>query len=229
MHNWPWLAAGKMAVCAGPVSAACDEFDVVLTGRGGHAAFPHKNIDVIACGAQIITALQNIVSRTVDPLDSGVLTICNFNAGSGAHNVMPETATLNGTIRTLRPETRKEMEQRFRDVVKGVSAAFGVTIDIQWNYGYPSAVNTVAETDFARSVAADVVGAENVQEFTPMMGGEDFAYFLEKSKGCYIVLGGGKTDNDPGLHSTHFDYNDDVLPVGAAYWVELAEKYLKKD
>ena len=228
MHNWPWLPAGKMAVCAGPVSAACDTFSVNLTGRGGHAAFPHKNIDVIACGAQIITALQNIVSRTVDPLDSAVVSVCNFNAGSGAHNVMPETASISGTVRTLQPATRKDVEERFRAVVKGITSAFGVTGDIDWKLGYPSAVNTVVETDFCRDIAGDVVGAENVEVFTPMMGGEDFAYFLEKSKGCYIVLGGGKTDNDPGLHSTHFDYNDDVLPVGAAYWVQLAEKYLKK-
>lgn len=229
MHNWPWLPAGKMAVCAGPVSAACDRFEVNLTGRGGHAAFPHKNIDVIACAAQIVNALQHLVSRNADPLDSAVLSVCTFQAGSGASNVMPETAFLNGTVRTLRPETRQMMEARFREVVKGITSAFNVTSEIDWEWGYPSAVNTVTETDLARSVAEDVVGADNVQEFTPMMGGEDFAYFLEKTKGCYIVLGGGKTDNDPGLHSTHFDYNDDILPIGAAYWVQLAEKYLNSD
>lgn len=227
MHNWPWLPVGKMAIAAGPVTAATDSFKMTVTGKGGHAAFPHRAVDVIACGAQIVTAVQNIVSRTVDPLDSAVISVTNFKAGSGADNVLPETLYLSGTVRTLSPETRQRIYEHFGRLVKSICAAFGTTAEIDWHWGYPPTVNSVAETDFARTVAADIVGTDNVEGFTPVMGGEDFAYFLEKTKGSYIILGAGKTDNDPGLHSTHYDFNDDVLPTGAAYWVHLAEKYLQ--
>jgi hippurate hydrolase len=227
MHNWPWLPLGSMAVCDGAVSASTDSFDVKITGQGGHAAFPHKTVDVIVCASQIVSALQHLVSRTVDPLDSVVVSVCNFHAGAGARNVLPETVELSGTIRTLKPELRQAMEKKFRHVVKSTCDMFGATVDITWHNGYPSVVNTTAETDFARKVAESVVGKDKVSEFTPMMGGEDFAYFLEKSKGCYIILGQGKTANDPGLHSQHYDFNDEALPVGAAYWVELAKAWLK--
>lgn len=227
MHNWPWLKTGQMAVAAGPVTAATDSFKMTVTGKGGHAAMPHRAVDVIVCGAQIVSALQHLVSRTTDPLDSAVVSVSNFQAGSGPCNVLPETAFLNGTIRTLTPENRKRLEEKFRSVVKSVAAAFDCEVGVEWQSGYPSVINTPAETDFAKSVAAEIVGADNVHKFTPMMGGEDFAYFLEKCPGNYIVLGQGKTDNDPGLHSPHYDFNDEALPIGAAYWVRLAESWLK--
>jgi hippurate hydrolase len=227
MHNWPWLKAGQMAICDGAVSAATDGFKMTITGKGGHAAFPHTAIDVIVCGSQMVSALQHIVSRTVDPLQSAVVSITNFQAGFGAHNVLPETAWLSGTVRTLDRDLRAQMEDRFKNVAKSVAAAFGAEVDVTWDYGYPPTVNTTAETDFARNVAREIVGADNVHEFTPMMGGEDFAYFLEACKGAYIIVGQGKTDNDPGLHSTFYDFNDEILPVGAAYWVRMAETWLK--
>jgi hippurate hydrolase len=226
MHNWPWMPAGTMAVSEGPMSASTDTFDITVTGKGGHAAFPHMAVDTVVASAHIVTALQHLVSRTVDPLDSAVVSVCKFHAGTGAHNVLPETVALGGTVRTLRPETRQKIEERFRQAVKLTAAAFGVEADVAWHRGYPSVVNTANETEFAREVARDVVGEDKVFPFTPMMGGEDFAYFLEACKGCYIVLGQGKTDNDPGLHNPHYDFNDDVLPVGAAYWVKMAEKCL---
>lgn len=226
MHNWPWMPAGTMAICEGAVSASTDTFELKITGKGGHAAFPHDTIDVIVCASQIVSALQHLVSRNVAPSDSAVLSVCKFHAGTKALNVLPETVELGGTIRTLKPETREMMEKKFRHVVKTVADAFGAQVEVKWHKGYPSCVNTPAETDFARDVAKAVVGEDKVFPFTPMMGGEDFAYFLEACKGAYIILGQGKTDSDPGLHSPHYDFNDEVLPVGAAYWVELAQTWL---
>lgn len=228
MHNWPWLKLGQMMVASGPVSAAVDNFSVTLSGNGGHAAMPHKSKDLILCGAQIVSTLQHLVSRNADPLHSAVLSVTNFNAGTGADNVIPNSATFSGTVRTLQPELRQMMEERFRHVVKSVAAAFDIEYEMEWHKGYPPTVNTEAESDFARQIAIDIVGEQNVSKFTPMMGGEDFAYFLEKRPGNYIILGQAKTDNDPGLHTSYYDFNDDALPYGAAYWVQLAEKWLKQ-
>lgn len=227
MHNWPWLPLGKMAVCTGAASAAVDDFYVTLTGVGGHAALPHKTKDVIVCGAQIVSSLQHIVARTVDTIHRAVISVTNFNAGIGASNIIPESMQISGTIRTLDPQVRADMERQFRQVVKSVAAAHDIQVDIKWHAGYPPTINTPKESDFARTVAVDLVGEENVEVFPPMMGGEDFAYFLEKAPGNYIILGQGKTDNDPGLHSPHYDFNDEALPYGAAYWVQLTEKWLK--
>lgn len=228
MHNWPWLPVGTMSICEGPMSASTDSFKLKVTGKGGHAAFPHTTIDVIVCASQIVSALQHIVSRTVDPADAAVISVCKFQAGTESLNVLPETVELGGTVRCLKPEVRAKLEKQFRHVVKTVADAFGAQVDIDWHVGYPSVVNTPAETDFARQVAAEVVGADNVKVFTPMMGGEDFAYFLQACPGAYIALGQAKDENSPGLHSPHYDFNDDALPVGAAYWVRLAEKWLEK-
>jgi amidohydrolase len=227
MHNWPWLETGHMAICEGAMSAASDRFDVTITGKGGHAAFPHKTTDVVVCGAQIVSALQHLVSRTTDPLHGAVVSVCNFQAGSGAYNVLPEIAKLRGTVRTLDPDDRRRLEGKLRSVIKAIASAFDCSVETEWHVGYPSTVNTPQETEFARKVAAEVVGANNVHEFVPMMGGEDFAYFLEACPGAYIIIGGGKTDKDPGLHSPHYDFNDEALPIGAAYWVRLAETWLK--
>jgi amidohydrolase len=227
MHNWPWLPAGTFAICEGPMTASTDTFELKVMGKGGHAAFPHTTIDPVVCAAQIVTAIQHIVSRTVDPADSAVISVCKFQAGTKSLNVVPETVELGGTVRAFRPETRKKLEERLRQVVKSVADAFGAQVEVKWNVGYPSVVNTVKETEFARQVAADVVGKDKVLPFTPTMGGEDFAYFLQACPGAYIALGQGKTDKDPGLHSPHYDFNDEVLPVGAAYWVRMAETWLK--
>lgn len=227
MHNWPWLPAGTFAICEGPMTASTDSFKVKITGKGGHAAFPHTTIDSILCASQMVSAIQHIVSRTVDPADSAVISVCKFQAGTKSLNVVPESAEIGGTVRTFKPEMRKYLEEKLRHVVKSVADAFGAQVDIDWEAGYPSVVNSAKETDFAREVAKEVVGEDKVLPFTPTMGGEDFAYFLQASPGAYIALGQGKTDKDPGLHSPHYDFNDEVLPVGAAYWVRLAETWLK--
>lgn len=228
MHNWPWLENGHMAICEGAVSASTDTFDVTITGKGGHAAFPHKTADVVVCGAQIVSTLQHLISRATDPLNSAVLSICNFKAGSGAYNVLPEVATMSGTVRTLDPADRARLEAKMNEVIKAVASAFDCTSEFKWVQGYPSTINSPKETAFARKIAEEVVGADKVHEFIPMMGGEDFAYFLQASPGAYIIIGGGKTaGKDPGLHSPHYDFNDETLPIGAAYWVRLAESWLK--
>ncbi len=227
MHNWPYLPEGVFAICEGAMTASTDEFKVKVTGKGGHAAFPHTTIDPVLCGAQIVTALQHIVSRTVDPAQTAVVSITKFEAGTESLNVIPETAVIGGTIRTTYPDLRKKLENRLRHTAKSVAEAFGATVEIEWWAGYPSVVNTAKETEFARSVAADVVGRDKVLPFVPTMGGEDFAYFLQSCPGAYIALGQGVDENAPGLHNPHYDFNDNVLPIGAAYWVRLAETWLK--
>ena len=227
MHNWPYLPEGTFSICEGPMTASTDTFQVVVQGKGGHAAFPHTVIDPIVCAAQIVSALQSIVSRNVDPADSGVISVCKFHAGTESLNVVPDTVALGGTVRAFRASTRKMLEDKLRHVVKSVAEAFGAKVEITWKAGYPSVVNSAKETQFAREIAAEVVGKDKVLPFTPTMGGEDFAYFLQASPGAYIALGTGKTDKDPGLHNPHFDFNDDMLPVGAAYWVRMAETWLK--
>lgn len=228
MHNWPYLPEGTMSICEGPMTASTDTFEVKVLGKGGHAAFPHTTIDAILCASQIVSAAQHIVSRTVDPADAAVISICKFQAGTKSLNVVPEAVELGGTVRTFKPALRKKLEEQLRHVVKSVADAFGASIEFTWHAGYPSVVNTVKETEFARTVAAEIVGKDKVLPFTPTMGGEDFAYFLQACPGAYIALGQGKTDKAPGLHSPHYDFNDDVLPIGAAYWVRLAETWLKK-
>lgn len=226
MHNWPWAPVGTMMVSEGPMSASTDTYVIKVTGKGGHAAFPHNTLDPIPCAAAIVTALQTIVSRNTDPLDSAVVSVCKFQAGTESLNVIPEQVTLGGTARALRPETRKMLEQNIRRVVKSVSDAYGLTAEVEWEVGYPSVVNTPKETQLCWDVACEVVGKENVSKFTPMMGGEDFAYFLQACPGTYIVLGQAKAPGEPGLHSPHYDFNDEALPYGAAYWVKLAETAL---
>jgi amidohydrolase len=226
MHNWPWLPAGTMSISPGPMTASTDGFVLKITGKGGHAAFPHTTVDVVTAAATIVTTLQTLVSRNTDPADSAVVSVCKFQAGTESLNVLPETVILGGTARSFKPEIRKMIEQGIRRIVKSVSEAYGATAEVEWDAGYPSVVNTPKETQLCWDVATQVVGAENVSKFTPTMGGEDFAYFLQACPGAYIALGQGKGADSPGLHNPHYDFNDDVLPVGAAYWVKLAETAL---
>jgi len=226
MHNWPWMPAGTMSICEGPMTASTDKFVFKVTGKGGHAAFPHTTVDVVPCAASIVMALQTLVSRNTDPADSAVVSVCKFQAGTESLNVVPETVTLGGTARSFKPETRKMIEQGIRRIVKSMAEAYGATAEVEWEEGYPSVVNAVRETRLCRDVAAQVVGEKNVSKFTPTMGGEDFAYFLQACPGAYIALGAGAGADSPGLHNPHYDFNDEVLPVGAAYWVKLAETAL---
>lgn len=223
MHNMPGMPVGQFGTRSGAIMAATDEFDVTVKGRGGHAAQPHRTIDPIVIGAQVVTALQAIVSRNTDPIASLVVSVTKFNAGF-AHNVIPETATLAGTVRTLSAATREEAEARIRQVCAGIAAANGAEITVRYQRNYPVVVNHDEETGYAVAVAKEIAGAGNVDgSINPMMGGEDFAYMLQARPGAFVFMGNGDT---AGLHHPAYDFNDDAIPHGVSYWVKLVETRL---
>ena len=222
MHNGPGIPIGSFAIRPGPIMAATDEVDLMIEGLGGHAARPHKCIDSVLVGAQLITALQSIVARSVDPLESAVISICEFHAGN-ARNVIPQTAILRGTIRTLTPEVRKLVEKRVREVVAGVAQITGAKIDLHYKRNYPVVNNHAAETEVASRIARQVAGDANVLEMSPLMGGEDFAYMLEARPGAFIFCGNG---DSAGLHHPAYNFNDEAIVFGTSYWVKLVEEQL---
>jgi hippurate hydrolase len=223
MHNLPGLPVGQFATRKGPIMAATDEFTVTIKGRGGHAAQPHRTIDPIAIGAQIVSNLQLIASRSVNPLRSVVVSVTKFNAGF-AHNVIPNDATFAGTIRTLDDEVRAQAEARLREVVEGICAAHGAAADINFHRNYPVTFNHADETEHAVAIASDIAGEANVNpEVDPMMGGEDFSYMLNARPGAFIFIGNGDT---AGLHNPAYDFNDEAIAHGISYWVRLAEQRL---
>jgi hippurate hydrolase len=222
MHNGPGIPVGSFAIRPGPIMAATDSIDIRIEGRGGHAARPHKCIDSVLVGAQLVTALQSIVSRTIDPLESAVISICEFHAGN-ARNVIPQTAELKGTVRTLTPEVRELVEKRVRDIVAGVAQMTGAKIDLEYERGYPVVVNHASQTDLATQVAKEVAGDANVHDTPPMMGAEDFAYMLEQRPGAFIFCGNG---DSAGLHHPAYNFNDDAIVFGTSYWIKLVENTL---
>ena len=222
MHNGPGLPIGSFALRPGPIMAATDAIDIRIEGVGGHAARPHKCVDSVLVGAQLVTALQSIVSRTVDPLDSAVISMCEFHAGN-ARNVIPQTAELKGTVRTLTPEVRDLVERRVREVVAGVAQQTGATIDLVYERGYPVVVNHPEQTEVATRIARDVAGEANVHTVPPMMGAEDFAYMLEARPGAFIFVGNG---DSAGLHHPAYNFNDEAIVYGTSYWVKLVEHTL---
>ena len=222
MHNGPGIPIGSFAIRPGPIMASTDAVDIRIEGRGGHAARPHTTIDSVMVGAQLVTALQSIVSRGVDPLESAVVSICEFHAGN-ARNVIPQTAELKGTIRALTPEIRALVGKRLREVVEGTARMTGAKIDLNLERGYPVVVNHAAQTDAAIRVARQVAGDDNVHEMPPLMGGEDFAYMLEQRPGAFIFCGNGDT---AGLHHPAYDFNDAAIVYGTSYWIKLVENTL---
>jgi hippurate hydrolase len=222
MHNGPGIPIGSFAIRPGPIMAATDSIDIRIEGHGGHAARPHKCIDTVLAGAQLITALQSIVSRSVDPLESAVISICEFHAGN-ARNVIPQTAELKGTVRTLTPEVRELVEKRVRDVVAGVAQATGTKMDLVYERGYPVTVNHASQTELATKVAKEIAGDANVHDTEPMMGAEDFAYMLEARPGAFIFCGNG---NSAGLHHPAYNFNDEAIVFGTSYWIKLVENTL---
>ena len=225
MHNGPGIPVGSFAIRPGPIMASTDAVNISIEGRGGHAARPHLSIDSVMVGAQLITALQSIVSRSVDPLESAVVSMCEFHAGN-ARNVIPQTAELRGTVRTLTPEVRTLVGKRVREVVEGVAHLTGARIDLDYVPGYPVVVNHAAQTDFAAGVAKEVAGSGNVQEMPPMMGGEDFAFMLEKRPGAFIFCGNG---DSAGLHHPAYNFDDNAIVFGTSYWIKLVENALERD
>jgi hippurate hydrolase len=223
MHNWPGLPLGTFAIRKGAILAAADKFTISLEGKGGHAAMPHHARDVIVAGSEIVLALQNLVSRETDPLDSAVVSVSKFEAGT-VFNVLPQTATLLGTVRTLKPATRDHLEMRLGQIVSGVAGAHGIEAKTDYARGYPPTRNHDRETDFAASVAERVAGAESVtRDIAPSMGAEDFSYMLEAKPGAFILIGNG---DSAGLHHPEYDFNDEALAPGMAYWTTLIETAL---
>jgi amidohydrolase len=222
MHNGPGIPVGSFAIRPGPIMAGGDGVFINIEGHGGHAARPHKCIDSVLVGAQLINALQSIVSRSVDPLESAVISICEFHAGN-ARNVIPQTARLTGTVRTLDSDVRKLVERRVREVVAGVAQMTGAKIDLTYNRGYPVTNNHLRETDVAVRAARDVAGDANVEEMAPLMAGEDFAFMLEQRPGALIFCGNG---DSAGLHHPAYNFNDEALVFGTSYWIKLVENTL---
>lgn len=224
MHNYPGIPVGEFCMKPGPVMAATDIFQITVTGHGGHAARPHVGIDPIVASAQIITALQTIASRNADPLESLVVSVTTIHAGN-ADNVIPERVQLTGTVRTLIPQMRDLAEKRMGEIVPSIAQAMGCTAELTYERNYPVVVNHERETAFAASIASKIVGADKVETaMAPVMGGEDFAFMLEGRPGAFVFTGNGM--DSANLHSPHYDFNDDVIPLGASYWVELVETRL---
>jgi len=222
MHNGPGIPLGSFAIRSGPVMAATDEVNIRIEGLGGHAARPHKCIDSVMVGAQLITALQSIVARSIDPLESAVISICEFHAGN-ARNVIPQTAELKGTVRTLTAEVRELVMKRIREVVAGVAQMTGARIDLELKRGYPVTVNHASQTELATQVAKEIVGDANVHDLPPQMGAEDFSFMLESRPGAFIFCGNG---NSAGLHHPAYNFNDEAIVFGTSYWIKLVENTL---
>ena len=228
LHNAPMLPAGTIGVVPGPMMAAADRFELTVQGKGGHAAMPHLSVDPVAIGAQIVMTWQTLVSRTADPIKSAVISTTMFHAGT-AFNVIPDTASLCGTVRTFDPEVRDAMEAGMTRIAEAVASAMGGSAAFEYERGYPPTVNHERETGFAAAAAAATVGETKVDgSVAPVMGGEDFSYMLLERPGAYIWLGGGVTGDDPGLHHPRYDFNDEVLPVGSSYFANLVEMRLAR-
>jgi hippurate hydrolase len=234
MHNWPGLQTGRFAASAGPVMASSNEFKVTIHGKGGHAAMPHSTLDPVPVACQLVQSLQTIISRNLKPIEAGVISVTMIHAGE-ATNVIPNTCELQGTVRTFSIEVLDQIEQRMRVMTEHLCAASGLRGDFEFRRNYPPTINSAAEADFARRVMADIVGADNVQVQEPTMGAEDFSFMLQAKPGCYAFIANGDGDHRAlghgggpcTLHNPSYDFNDELLPLGATYWVRLAEAWLK--
>jgi len=233
MHNWPGGAVGHFAVSPGPVMASSNEFKIVIRGKGGHAALPHNSIDPVPVACQMVQAFQTIISRNKKPIDAGVISVTMIHAGE-ATNVVPDSCELQGTVRTFTLEVLDLIEARMRQIAEHTSAAFDCTCEFTFERNYPPTINSTAEAEFARAVMADIVGPEHVLVQEPTMGAEDFSFMLQAKPGAYCFISNGDGDHrDIGhgggpcmLHNPSYDFNDALIPLGATYWVRLAERWL---
>jgi hippurate hydrolase len=228
LHNWPALPPGTIAVRPGPMMAAADRIEIHIEGRGGHGAHPHLSVDPVLVAGHIITAAQSIVSRNVSPLDTAVVSLCAMHAGNlAAMSVIPREARLVGTVRTFRPQTQDAIERRLSDLVHSIAGAFGATAQLKYERAYPATVNSEREAEFAARVADMLVGSENVvRDLEPSMGSEDFSFMLQRRPGAYARLGQGGAEGGCFLHNSRYDFNDEVIPLGAGYLAALAEQAL---
>jgi len=236
MHNWPGSPAGTMGVISGPMMASSNEFDLTIKGKGSHAAQPHLSIDPVMVAVQIAQSWQTIVSRNKNPLDAGVLSITQIHSGS-ATNIVPDSASMIGTVRTFTLETLALIETRMEEIAQHTAAAFGANVEFSFKRNYPPLINHEQESNFALEVMEDIVGASGVlKKLEPTMGSEDFAFMLQEKPGCYVFIGNGDGNHrTPGhglgpcnLHNPSYDFNDELLPIGASYWSRLAEQFLAR-
>ncbi len=227
MHNWPGMPAGKFALRAGPMMASYDIFEITVKGKGAHAALPHLGVDPVIAAAQIAMGLQTITSRNTSPLDSAVVSVTQIHGGD-TWNVIPDEVVLRGTTRSFKSELQDAIEAAIRRIAEGVAAAMGAGVALRYERRYPPTVNSAAESDVAAAIASEVVGEANVdRDVTPTMGAEDFAFMLQAKPGAYVFIGNGPS-NGAGLHNPHYDFNDEILPIGASYWARLVERLLAK-
>jgi hippurate hydrolase len=225
LHNTPGYAAGTFGFGAGPFMAAADTVHITIHGRGGHAARPQNTVDPILIAGSLVMALQSIVSRNIDPRQTSIVTIGALHAGSAA-NVIPDSATMALSVRSFDPAVRAQLEERIRTLVTTHAQGYGGEVEIDYQHGAPVVINSAPETEFARQVAEELVGPERViAPFPPVTGSEDFAYYLQHRPGCFLRLGNGA--DGPSLHNPKYDFNDEILTVGAEYWTRLVERYLE--
>ena len=226
LHNWPGLPAGSFAVHSGPVMASADRFDIEVMGHGAHAAMPHLGVDPLPAAAALVQALQTVVSRTLDPLDAAVVSVTQMHAGE-AYNVIPDRASLCGTVRAFSSENQSRIEDAMQRICQGIGTAFNVNIRFTYQRGYPATINAAAEAAVCAEVARAVAGPDAVRtDLPPSMGAEDFAYFLQQKPGAYVWLGNGPGEGGCTLHNPHYDFNDALIPVGVSYWGRLVERLL---
>jgi hippurate hydrolase len=235
MHNWPGGPVGTFAVSPGPVMASSNEFKITIRGKGSHAALPHNGIDPVPIACEMVNAFQLIVSRSKKPIDAGVISVTMIHAGE-ATNVVPDSCELQGTVRTFTTEVLDMIERRMKQVAEHVCAAHEANCEFEFVRNYPPTVNWEKEAEFARQVMASIVGEERVYRQEPTMGAEDFAYMLQAKPGAYCFISNGDgSHRDMGhgagpctLHNPSYDFNDELIPLGATYWVRLAEEWLAK-
>ena len=232
-HNWPGMAVGQFALKSGPAFASSNEFRITVRGKGSHAAMPHNGIDPVPVACQMVQAFQTIITRNKRPIDAGVISVTMIHAGE-ATNVVPDSCEIQGTVRTFTLEVLDLIERRMKAIAENTCAAFEATCEFEFKRNYPPTINHPAETEFARKVMTDMVGADNVQEFEPTMGAEDFSFFLLEKPGCYFLIGNGDGSHREGghgmgpcmLHNPSYDFNDELIPLGGSLWVRLAEAWL---
>lgn len=231
LHNWPALAPGIIGLNSGPMMAAADRFEIVVDGRGGHGAHPYQTIDPVVMAAQIVTALQSIVSRNVNPQDAAVISVGAIQAGNlTAMSVIPDQATIVGTVRTFKDSVQILVETRMKDLVAGLALGFGGSATLKYDRLYPATINHPAHAQFVADVASDLFGEDQVvKDLMPSMGAEDFSFMLREKPGAYFRLGQGGAENGSFLHNPHYDFNDAVIPRGAALFAALAERFMPLD
>ena len=228
LHNWPELPLGHFGISTGAMMAAVDEYDIIVKGKGGHAALPHLAIDPIVIASQIVLSLQTIISRFLNPVDKALITVTKIHGGS-AYNVIDDEVILNGTVRTFKQEIRDKIEKRINETAKGIAKANGGEVEVVYFRKYPPTINSKKESVFSSIVAKELVGEKNVQmDVEPSMGGEDFSYLLNEKPGSYLYIGQRDSNHKDYLHTTKYDFNDDLLPIGVNFWVNLVKNFFKK-